>query len=288
MSDNQPPLEYLLKCSQISLESYELSRLNKAANLRRELLDIAEDWIREEVCVRVAAWLRHFRGDRPIEDIIVELSTTPAESPENTKIFSSFGPLQLPPHLVPEQISGTNLAKRKLPPCAMPSRDQGASCRAGENVVTTECGVAVEHETSNIASTPLQRKTPKPSRKSNGASARSGTFEKAKSPKKLARHHGLPRHPLKLAVDVANALPGGSRPHTFKAVPPAARQISFAFAATPSVTQNSHDSDRRVSNNHRDLFATSNAATAVARGQHAITCEGTPFVSSRRFLARGA
>src|SRR5690348_3532982 len=51
MSDNQPPLEYLLKCSQISLDSYELSRLNKASNLRHEFLTIAEEWIREEVCV---------------------------------------------------------------------------------------------------------------------------------------------------------------------------------------------------------------------------------------------
>ena len=124
MSDNQPPLEYLLKCSQISLESYELSRLNKAANLRRELLDIAEDWIREEVCVRVSEWLRRFRGDRPIEDIILELSTPPPESPENTKIFSSFGPLQLPPHAIPRSAGHECLPASAV--CAPASRSLAA------------------------------------------------------------------------------------------------------------------------------------------------------------------
>jgi hypothetical protein len=54
MSATRPPLEYLVTCSQMSLESVELSRLNHASNLRKEFHQILEEWIDAEVDARLA------------------------------------------------------------------------------------------------------------------------------------------------------------------------------------------------------------------------------------------
>jgi hypothetical protein len=57
MSDTRPPLEYLIACSEAGLESFELSRMNQAANLRKQLRQIVEQWIESEVNARVARCL---------------------------------------------------------------------------------------------------------------------------------------------------------------------------------------------------------------------------------------
>lgn len=64
MDDSQPPVEFMATTSRVSLESYELSRLNVAANLRRDLYDVIERWIEAEVEARLARWvLEHRRRD---------------------------------------------------------------------------------------------------------------------------------------------------------------------------------------------------------------------------------
>jgi len=64
MDDSQPPVEFMATTSKMSLESYELSRLNVAANLRRDLYDVVERWIEAEVEARLARWvLEHRRRD---------------------------------------------------------------------------------------------------------------------------------------------------------------------------------------------------------------------------------
>ncbi|HKV03488.1 MAG TPA: hypothetical protein VJO53_00115 [Candidatus Acidoferrales bacterium] len=61
MGAARPPLGYLETCSEAALESMELSRLNRAANLRKELREILEDWIESEVDARMARWLLEYR-----------------------------------------------------------------------------------------------------------------------------------------------------------------------------------------------------------------------------------
>jgi hypothetical protein len=61
MSDTHPPLEYLITCSEPGLESFELSRMNQAANLRKQLRQIVERWIESEVDARVARCMLEFR-----------------------------------------------------------------------------------------------------------------------------------------------------------------------------------------------------------------------------------
>jgi hypothetical protein len=53
MSDIQP-LAYLLSSSKISLESYELLRLNRASNLRKEMLQLLDRWVDAETEARLA------------------------------------------------------------------------------------------------------------------------------------------------------------------------------------------------------------------------------------------
>ena len=60
----QPPLEFLLSASRNSLQSYELSRLSHAANLRKEIGALRDLWTEENSAAMVARWLME-QGERP-------------------------------------------------------------------------------------------------------------------------------------------------------------------------------------------------------------------------------
>ncbi len=53
-----PPWDFLHEASSPSLESFELSRLNHAANLRKEIAALLEQWIEEAAEALLARWLR--------------------------------------------------------------------------------------------------------------------------------------------------------------------------------------------------------------------------------------
>ena len=57
----QPPWEFLLTASRNSLQSYELSRLSHAANLRKEIHQLLESWIVENSAAMLARWLMEHR-----------------------------------------------------------------------------------------------------------------------------------------------------------------------------------------------------------------------------------
>lgn len=57
MADASSPLQYLTASSTQSLEAFELTRLNCAANLRKQLIQLIEDWIRSEVEAYIARWM---------------------------------------------------------------------------------------------------------------------------------------------------------------------------------------------------------------------------------------
>jgi hypothetical protein len=61
MSETLPPLDYLATCSNISLEAFELARLNRAANLRKEIRQALDEWIRAEGEAQFARWLLEHR-----------------------------------------------------------------------------------------------------------------------------------------------------------------------------------------------------------------------------------
>lgn len=60
----QPPWEFLLSASRNSLQSYELTRLSHAANLRKEIGALLDQWLEENASAMVARWLIE-QHDRP-------------------------------------------------------------------------------------------------------------------------------------------------------------------------------------------------------------------------------
>jgi len=57
----EPPWEFLLSASQNSLQSFELSRLNHAANLRKEIAQLLDSWLEETAAAMLARWLMEQR-----------------------------------------------------------------------------------------------------------------------------------------------------------------------------------------------------------------------------------
>jgi hypothetical protein len=73
----QPPWEFLLSASRTSLQSYELSRLGHAANLRKEITALLDQWLEENASAMLARWLMEQR-ERPSQ---AEPSSTGEPSP---------------------------------------------------------------------------------------------------------------------------------------------------------------------------------------------------------------
>jgi hypothetical protein len=61
----QPPWEFLLSASRNSLQSYELSRLSHAANLRKEITQLLDSWLEENTGAMLARWLMEQREHPP-------------------------------------------------------------------------------------------------------------------------------------------------------------------------------------------------------------------------------
>ena len=66
-SKMQPPWEFLLTASRNSLQSFELSRLSHAANLRKEIGALLDEWLDENACAMLARWLIE-KHERPLRD----------------------------------------------------------------------------------------------------------------------------------------------------------------------------------------------------------------------------
>jgi hypothetical protein len=61
-----PPLDYLQAASRASLQSFELARLNHAANLRNEIAALIDQWVQETCEAMLARWiLDHHKSLQP-------------------------------------------------------------------------------------------------------------------------------------------------------------------------------------------------------------------------------
>jgi hypothetical protein len=82
-----PPWEYLHDASISSLQSYELSRLNHAANLRREISALMDQWIEDTTQAQLARWVledRTIPRTAPPPDVKPPISELPfLDSPED-------------------------------------------------------------------------------------------------------------------------------------------------------------------------------------------------------------
>jgi hypothetical protein len=57
-----PPVDYLRSASRSSLQSFELARLNHAANLRREIAILMDQWLEETAEAMLARWMIDHHG----------------------------------------------------------------------------------------------------------------------------------------------------------------------------------------------------------------------------------
>jgi hypothetical protein len=55
---NEPPWDFLLSASHSSLQSFELSRLSYAANVRKEIVELLDIWLEETSSALLARWLQ--------------------------------------------------------------------------------------------------------------------------------------------------------------------------------------------------------------------------------------
>jgi hypothetical protein len=77
----QPPWEFLLSASRNSLQSYELSRLSHAANLRKEITQLLDSWLEENTAAMLARWLMQQRENHAArEHSAAERPDTPLAS----------------------------------------------------------------------------------------------------------------------------------------------------------------------------------------------------------------
>jgi hypothetical protein len=89
---SQAPWEFLLSASRTTLQSYELSRLAHAANLRKEIAELLDQWMTENTSANLARWLIDQRertvgtppvepGDAPVEPQTASYNISAERSP---------------------------------------------------------------------------------------------------------------------------------------------------------------------------------------------------------------
>jgi hypothetical protein len=84
LSRTQPPWEFLLSASRISLQSYELSRLSHAANLRKEIAALLDQWIEENSAAMLARWLIEQRERPPqLQEVATAAESLPKTGPHS-------------------------------------------------------------------------------------------------------------------------------------------------------------------------------------------------------------
>ena len=77
MTRFSPPLDYLQAASRASLQNYELTRLNHAANLRQEIAALIDQWIQETSEAMLARWmLDHHKSLQPAPMTPAEVART--------------------------------------------------------------------------------------------------------------------------------------------------------------------------------------------------------------------
>ena len=73
-SSDPPPLQYLLECSRTSLQNFMTAQMNRAANNRKHIHQIADEWVEARALVLLSEWFTLYG-----EELIV-LAAKPPET----------------------------------------------------------------------------------------------------------------------------------------------------------------------------------------------------------------
>src|ERR1700723_3032220 len=112
MRNKTSGFQYLLECSQMSLEDFELARLDRAARLRKQMREIAEQWIEAAVEAQLAQWVRVNRRTADRRD--------PEDTQTHTRHSLSASSAAIDTDLACPKTSGTPLGRCRAvePKCA--------------------------------------------------------------------------------------------------------------------------------------------------------------------------
>jgi hypothetical protein len=91
----QAPWEFLLSASRNTLQSYELSRLAHASNLRKEIITLLDQWTEENTAATLARWLIEQRENS------ISAGEEPAVSETAGANGHSASDNVLPDHVIP-------------------------------------------------------------------------------------------------------------------------------------------------------------------------------------------
>jgi hypothetical protein len=113
-----PPLDYLQAASRASLQSFELTRLNHAANLRQEIAALIDQWIQETSEALLARWmLDHHKSLQssplPAAEVLRTMIDPPAtQFPDIQPLLSEIVPA--PPRFSDSRspLKGSSLARK--------------------------------------------------------------------------------------------------------------------------------------------------------------------------------
>jgi len=94
LNPTQPPWEFLLSASKNSLQSYELTRLSHAANLRKEIGTLLNQYLEENASAMLARWLMEQR-DKSVRSS--DALHAAAEPRSNCRLSASDNFLAEPP-----------------------------------------------------------------------------------------------------------------------------------------------------------------------------------------------
>jgi len=98
----EPPWEFLLSASRNSLQSYELSRLSHAANLRKEIGQLLDSWLEENAAAMLARWLiEHSERPLRVHDAPQANEARPGNPPHGAHSVSDnfLADQAVPPHV---------------------------------------------------------------------------------------------------------------------------------------------------------------------------------------------
>lgn len=165
MSNAHPPLEHLVASSNTSLESFELTRLNRVADLSKELRQILNEWIEAEIEARLARWILERRRAQTGREPAVAMDRTgevflPSPSVRLTaapKLRSAMGLATIPSAPALDETNDNALAtkRRNLSDAAV------AALRALERAVLCQGEILTERvRHCTQAETPLAEARP--------------------------------------------------------------------------------------------------------------------------------
>lgn len=212
MRHPQLALEYLVTCSQTSLEGFELARLNQISSFRKELGELQDQWIEAEVAARLARLLlEHHRAE----------SQSSSDSPA---LLSNISVLQ---RLSCEPASTTALrATAELRESLAVSRESPLPVVGGTEETEAAPADCRSHESLMLSSTPSNRaavapavKTDRPAGRSKDSTKTASTFPAALVPVAPPAERSRPPAKVRssnLLLFVASnsrASPPGSREH---------------------------------------------------------------------------